>query len=206
MVYEKQIKTMVERLEKMGIKDKSVLKAMSRIPRHRFISEAMAFQAYDEKALPIGYGQTISHPFTVAKMSELLGIKNGEKVLEIGTGSGYQAAVLLEMKAQVWTIELKKPLANRAHKLLTELGYNVATRCGDGRQGWKGYAPYKAIIVTAGAPVLPQELFEQLETGGKLIIPIGPREKQQLTVYTKNKDQISEQVLDEFQFVPLLSK
>jgi protein-L-isoaspartate(D-aspartate) O-methyltransferase len=166
----------------------------------------MAFQAYDEKALPIGYGQTISHPFTVAKMSELLGIKTGEKVLEIGTGSGYQAAVLLEMKAQVWTIELKKPLANRALKLLIELGYNVATRCGDGRLGWKYFAPYKAIIVTAGAPVLPQDLIEQLETRGKLIIPIGPREKQQLTVYTKNEDIISKQILDEFQFVPLLSK
>jgi len=206
MVYEKQIKRMVERLEKMGIKDKSVLKAMSRVPRHKFIAEAMAFQAYDEKALPIGYRQTISHPFTVAKMSELLSINKGEKVLEIGTGSGYQAAILLEMKAQVWSIELKKPLASKANKLLAELGYNTAIRCGDGRQGWKAYAPFNGIIVTAGAPVLPNMLLEQLAIGGKLIIPIGPKEKQKLTVYTKGKKQIKEQILDEFQFVPLLSK
>jgi protein-L-isoaspartate(D-aspartate) O-methyltransferase len=206
MVYEKQIASMVDRLKAMGIADKKVLRAISRVPRHKFVSEALAFQAYDEKALPIGYGQTISHPYTVAKMSELLSINKGEKVLEIGTGSGYQAAILLEMKAQVWSIELKKPLAGKADKLLSELGYNIAIRCGDGRQGWKAYAPYNAIIVTAGAPVLPKKLLEQLTTRGKLIIPIGPIEKQKLTVYTKGKNRTNEQILDEFKFVPLLSK
>ena len=206
MVYEKQIKIMVERLEKMGIADKSVLQAMSRVPRHQFIAEAMAFQAYDEKALPIGHGQTISHPFTVAKMTELLDIKSDDKVLEIGTGSGYQAAVLLEMKAQVWSIELKKPLAAKATKLLNDLGYTIAIRSGDGRIGWKRYAPFKAIIVTAGAPVLPQKLLDQLEVDGKMIIPIGPKEKQKLILYIKRKKEIEEQIIDEFQFVPLLSK
>jgi len=206
MVYEKQIKGMVERLVQMGIEDKKVLAAMSKAPRHEFISEALRFQAYDEKALPIGYGQTISHPFTVARMSELLNIKGSEKVLEIGTGSGYQTAILLELKAQVWSIELKNKLADKAKITLSKLGYTVATKCGDGSRGWETFAPYKAIIVTAGAPVLPQKLIEQLQTGGRLIIPIGPREKQKLTIFVKEQTEIQEQILDEFQFVPLLSK
>jgi len=206
MVYEKQIKKMVERLKQMGIENKDVLKAMSQVPRHEFISDALGFQAFDEKALPIGYGQTISHPFTVARMSELLNIKRGDKVLEIGTGSGYQTAILSELKAQVWSIELIQPLADRAKKKLSMLGYNVAIKNGDGSRGWKVYAPYNAIIVTAGASFLPQDLIEQLKTGGKLIIPIGPKDKQQLTIYTKMTNQTKKQVLDEFQFVPLLSK
>jgi len=206
VVFEKQLKDMVSRLQDMGIKNQAVIRAMSRVPRHKFVSEALAFQAYDEKALPIGYGQTISHPYTVAKMSEALNIKKGEKVLEIGTGSGYQTAILLELRAQVWSIEIKKPLANKANRLLKDLGYNVAIRSGNGQQGWIAYSPYQAIIVTAGGPVLPQKLIEQLEIGGKLIIPIGPREKQRLTIYTKIKDNVEEQTLDEFQFVPLLSK
>jgi protein-L-isoaspartate(D-aspartate) O-methyltransferase len=206
MVYEKQIKTMVERLQQLGIESKSVLSAMLKVPRHKFISEALRFQAYDEKALPIGYGQTISHPFTVARMSELLNIKKGDKILEIGTGSGYQTAILSELKSQVWSVELKKPLVDKAKKNLLELGYNVAIRSGNGRLGWKAYAPYNAIIVTAGAPVLPKKLIDQLVIGGKLIIPIGPREKQNLTVYTKGENEIKEKIIDVFQFVPLLSK
>jgi protein-L-isoaspartate(D-aspartate) O-methyltransferase len=206
MVYEKQIKTMVERLRKMGIEDNNVLSAMLKVPRHNFISEALRFQAYDEKALPIGHGQTISHPFTVARMTELLNIKRGEKVLEIGTGSGYQTAVLSELKAQVWSVELKKPLVDKAKKILAKLGYTVAIRNGNGNFGWKSYAPYHAIIVTAGAPVLPKDLINQLHIGGKLIIPIGSRDKQKLTVYTKGENEIKQQVIDEFKFVPLLSK
>jgi protein-L-isoaspartate(D-aspartate) O-methyltransferase len=206
MVYEKQIKTMVERLQQLGIESKSVLSDMLKVPRHKFISEALRFQAYDAKALPIGYGQTISHPFTVARMSELLNIKKGDKILEIGTGSGYQTAILSELKSQVWSVELKKPLVDKAKKNLLELGYNVAIRSGNGRLGWKAYAPYNAIIVTAGAPVLPKKLIDQLVIGGKLIIPIGPREKQNLTVYTKGENEIKEKIIDVFQFVPLLSK
>jgi protein-L-isoaspartate(D-aspartate) O-methyltransferase len=206
MVYEKRIKAMVDRLKQMGIESNEVLTAMSKVPRHEFISEALRFQAYDEKALPIGHGQTISHPFTVARMSELLDLKIGEKVLEIGTGSGYQTAVLLELQTQVWSVELKKPLAEKAKKVLASLGYTVAIRNGNGRLGWKSYAPYHAIIVTAGTPVLPEELINQLHTNGKLIIPIGPGEKQKLTVFTKGKSEINQKIIDEFKFVPLLSK
>ena len=206
MVYEKQIKTMVERLRKMGITDNNVLRAMWNVPRHEFISEALRFQAYDEKALPIGHGQTISHPYTVAKMSELLEVNKGDKILEIGTGSGYQTAVLSELNAQVWSVELKKPLTDNAKSILAKLGYTVAIRNGNGNLGWKSYAPFHAIIVTAGAPVLPDELIKQLHTGGKLIIPIGPREKQKLMVYTKGESGVKHQIIDEFQFVPLLSK
>ena len=206
MVYEKQIKKMLERLQQLGIENKNVLSAMLKVPRHKFISEALRFQAYDEKALPIGYGQTISHPFTVARMTELLNIKKGNKILEIGTGSGYQTAILSEMMAQVWSVELKKPLVDKAKKTLVELGYNVAIRNGNGRYGWKTYAPYDAIIVTAGAPILPEKLFDQLANVGKLIIPIGPPDKQKLTVYTKGVRGIKEKIIDEFQFVPLLSK
>lgn len=197
---------MADRLKLMGIEDRMVLTAMSKVPRHEFISEALRFQAYDEKALPIGYGQTISHPYTVARMSELLNIKCGEKVLEIGTGSGYQTAILSELQAQVWSVELKKPLADKAKKVLAKLGYTVAIRNGNGRLGWKSYAPYDSIIVTAGAPVLPDELINQLHINGKLIIPIGPREKQKLMVYTKEESEVQQQIIDEFQFVPLLSK
>ena len=206
MVYEKQIKTMVDRLREMGIEDDNVLDAMLKVPRHNFISEALRFQAYDEKALPIGHGQTISHPFTVARMTELLNIKSGEKVLEIGTGSGYQTAVLSELKAQVWSVELKKPLVNKAKKTLAQLGYTVAIRNGNGSFGWKAYAPYHAIIVTAGATVLPEELLNQLHEGGRLIIPIGPGKKQKLTLYIKGKSEVEQKIIDEFQFVPLLSK
>jgi len=126
---------MADRLKLMGIEDRMVLTAMLKVPRHEFISEALRFQAYDEKALPIGYGQTISHPYTVAKMSELLTIKCGEKVLEIGTGSGYQTAILSELQAQVWSVELKKSLADKAKKVLAKLGYTVAIRNGNGRLG-----------------------------------------------------------------------
>ena len=172
MVFEKQIKVMLERLKQMGIEDNQVLDAMSKVPRHKFVSEALSFQAFDEKALPIGHGQTISHPFTVARMSEVLNIKSGDKVLEIGTGSGYQTAVLSELKAQVWSIEFKKSLAYKAKKILGDLGYHIAIKTGDGRYGWKAYAPYDAIIVTAGAEIVPEELLKQLKKGGRLIIPI----------------------------------
>jgi protein-L-isoaspartate(D-aspartate) O-methyltransferase len=205
MVIQKQIKDMVNRLEMMGICNKNVLSVMARVPRHKFISEALAFQAYDEKALPIGYGQTISHPYTVAKMTELLEVKNGDKILEIGTGSGYQTAVLAALKAQVFSIEIKNPLSEKAKKILSELGYQALLKIGDGRKGWKACAPYHAIIVTAGAPVIPTELLNQLKIGGKLLIPVGSKEKQKLTLYVKGENETNKNVMDEFQFVPLLA-
>jgi protein-L-isoaspartate(D-aspartate) O-methyltransferase len=204
MVHEKHLKNMINRLREMGIHDRSVLKAMQRVPRHRFISDALSFQAYDEKALPIGKGQTISHPYTVAKMTELISIKEGHKILEIGTGSGYQTAVLAELKAQVFTVEIHKSLSDKAKELIIDLGYHVACRVGDGRKGWPNFAPYHAIIVTAGTPALPEELVKQLYVGGKLIIPIGKRSKQQLTIFVKKEQGTEKQVLEEFKFVPLL--
>jgi protein-L-isoaspartate(D-aspartate) O-methyltransferase len=204
MVYQKKLAKMMERLRKMGIKDESVLEVMSRIPRHKFISEAFEFQAYDEKALPIGYGQTISHPYTVARMTELLDISPGDRILEIGTGSGYQCAVLCECGAQVFSIEIKKALSDNAAKTLKALGYQPALRCGDGSRGWSAYAPYKAIIVTAGAPVVPEILFNQVEQNGKLLIPVGEKNKQQLILYIKNDRGIAENIYEEYQFVPFL--
>jgi len=189
----------------MGIRNKNVLSVMAIVPRHKFISEALAFQAYDEKTLPIGYGQTISHPYTVAKMTELLEVKNGDKILEIGTGSGYQTAVLAALKAQVFSIEIKNPLSEKAKKILSELGYQALLKIGDGRKGWKACAPYHAIIVTAGAPVIPIELLNQLKIGGKLLIPVGSKEKQKLTLYVKGENETNINVMDEFQFVPLLA-
>ena len=206
MVYEKKIKDMVKRLESMGISDKNVLKAMGQIPRHRFISDAFGFQAYDEKALPIGYKQTISHPFTVARMSEILNVSTGDKILEIGTGSGYQTAVLIALGAQVYSVEILKLLTEKTKSTLAELGYQAALKCGDGRLGWRAYAPYQAIIVTAGAPVVPKQLLSQLTIGGKMIIPIGSKEEQQLILYLRKKDGIEHKVLESFQFVPLVKK
>jgi protein-L-isoaspartate(D-aspartate) O-methyltransferase len=166
---------MVRRLESMGINDQKVLKVMGQIPRHRFIAEALGFQAYDEKALPIGFKQTISHPYTVARMTEVLNVKDGDKILEIGTGSGYQTAILIALGARVYSVEIIKSLTDKAKKLLTELGYHSVFKCGDGRLGWSAHAPYNAIIVTAGAPVVPGQLLSQLQTGGKMIIPIGSK-------------------------------
>jgi protein-L-isoaspartate(D-aspartate) O-methyltransferase len=205
MVYQKQIRDMINRLEMMGIRDKNVLSVMAKVPRHKFISEAFGFQAYDEKALPIGHGQTISHPYTVAKMTELLEVKSGDKILEIGTGSGYQTAVLTALKAQVFSIEIKNPLSEKAKKILSELGYQALLKIGDGRKGWKAYAPYHAIIVTAGAPVIPTELLNQLRIGGKLLIPVGSKEKQNLMLYIKGENETNIKVMEEFQFVPLLA-
>jgi protein-L-isoaspartate(D-aspartate) O-methyltransferase len=204
--FQKKIEHMIERLREKGIKDEQVLRAMSVIPRHRFLSSAFEFQAYDEKALPIGYGQTISHPYTVARMTEQLVLKSGDKVLEIGTGSGYQAAVLCAMGIQLFSIEIKKPLADRARKTLSSLGYHPALRTGDGTSGWSSYAPYKAILVTAGATLLPEQLVNQLEEGGRLLIPIGSRQEQQLTLYHKREQTVEKTIIDIFKFVPLLTE
>ncbi len=195
---------MTQRLRELGIKDEAVLKAIGTVPRHLFISSAFEFQAYDEKALPIGHGQTISHPYTVARMTELLDVKRGNKVLEIGTGSGYQAAILCAMGVQVFSIEIVKPLAHQARKVLFDLDFNPALRIGNGSHGWRSHAPYKGIIVTAGAPVLPEQLIRQLDTGGRLLIPLGPQDEQQLTMYKKEEQGIEEVLLDTFKFVPLV--
>lgn len=188
-----------------GIRDALVLKAMSEVPRHLFVPADVAEQAYGDHPLPIGEGQTISQPYIVALMTECLALKGGEKVLEIGTGSGYQAAVLGRIAAAVFTIEINDTLARRAAETLERLGYgNVHVRSGDGFFGWPEEAPFDAIIVTAAAPEVPPALFAQLAEGGRLVIPLGDvRTYQRLTVVTKRNGKPSvERVLD-VRFVPM---
>ena len=157
-----------------GIKDKRVLDAFRKVPRHLFVDEAMYSQAYSDFPLPIGEEQTISQPFIVAMMTEALELKGDERVLELGTGSGYQTAILAEICHRVYSIERISPLAGRARKVLDKLGYgNVVVKIGDGTLGWKDEAPFDAIIVTAGAPEIPQPLIDQLKTGGRFVIPVG---------------------------------
>lgn len=173
-------------LRSRGILDQRVLAAMEKVPRHLFVAECMWDQAYHDSPLPIEEGQTISQPYMVALMTELLEIKGGEKVLEIGTGSGYQAAVLAELGAQVYSIDRIAQLAVNARRLLESLGYyQVVVRVGDGTYGWREESPFDAIIVTAGAPAVPHTLVEQLSLGGCLIMPVGDRHYQTLTRITR---------------------
>lgn len=170
-----------EQLLARGIKDKRVLDAMMKIPRHLFVEEGLWHQAYGDFPLPIGEGQTISQPYIVALMTEALQLKGGEKVLEIGTGSGYQAAVLAELTKQVFSIERIGPIASNARKILDELGYaNVLIRVSDGTYGWPEEGPFDGIIVTAGAPDLPHALMQQLKVGGRFVIPVGNEHTQTL--------------------------
>ncbi|MEP0828332.1 MAG: protein-L-isoaspartate(D-aspartate) O-methyltransferase [bacterium] len=186
-----------------GITDKNVIAAMRRIPRHLFVPKEEREQAYSDGPLPIGHSQTISQPYIVAIMTELLGIDSTSKVLEIGTGSGYQAAVLGEIADSVYTIEIVKPLAERAAQILDSLGYkNIFVRAGDGYQGWPEAAPFDAVIVTAAAPKIPQPLIEQLKTGGRLVIPVGEL-SQELYLVTKNEEGIVKQSIIPVRFVPM---
>jgi protein-L-isoaspartate(D-aspartate) O-methyltransferase len=170
-----------EQLRGRGIRDPRVLDAMARIPRHRFVQEALVGRAYGDIPLPIGDGQTISQPYMVALMSEALGLRGGERVLEIGTGSGYQTAVLAELAGKVYSVERVRSLAERARQLLGELGYyNIRVRVGDGSLGWADEAPFDAILVAAGAPAIPAALAAQLGEGGRLVAPVGSPDSQTL--------------------------
>lgn len=172
-----------------GIRDRSVIEAMLKIPRHLFVEEAMAAQAYNDNPLPIGEKQTISQPYMVALMTELLQLKGVEKVLEIGTGSGYQAAVLAVLADRVYTMERIRPLALKARKVLDSLGLlNVNLRIDDGTCGWEEEAPFDAILVTAGAPEIPEKLVAQLAIGGRLVIPVGDQLSQVLVRVVKQAD------------------
>lgn len=187
-----------------GINDLATIKAMEAVPRHEFVPPDMAPYAYSDGPLSIGYEQTISQPYIVAYMTSSLELKKNDTVLEIGTGSGYQAAVLAEIVSQVYTIEIVEPLGKEAIQRFKELGYkNIETRIGDGYHGWKEHAPYNAIIVTANAEEIPPELINQLAEGGKLIIPVGPQNyTQQLVLAEKKKGIIKKNYLLPVRFVP----
>ena len=198
---------LVEVLREKGIKDEKVLMAISKIPRHLFIDKAFLEFAYQDKAFPIGAGQTISHPYTVAYQTELLDLKAREKVLEVGTGSGYQTAVLLELKAQVFSIERQKELYRKTKDFLPKLGYQTMFFYGDGYKGLEKFAPFDKIIVTAGAPFIPEDLLSQLKVGGRMVIPVGGADTQKMVLITKMfENDIEQKVLGDFSFVPLLRK
>lgn len=197
---------LVRKIAEKGIRDERVLAAIGKVPRHVFFENALLEHAYQDKAFPIGEGQTISQPFTVAFQTEKLEIKPGDKVLEIGTGSGYQACVLMEMGARVYTIEYNQVLYERTKNFLPVLGYRPYFFLGDGSKGLPAKAPFDKIIVTAGAPVVPQALIEQLREGGILVIPVGDREKQTMLVIRKVNGKLLREEYDNFAFVPLLGK
>jgi protein-L-isoaspartate(D-aspartate) O-methyltransferase len=200
---------MVELIRSRGVEDESVLSAMATVPRHEFVPEHLRDIAYEDGPLPIGDGQTISQPYIVAFMCEAAMVGQQSRVLEIGTGSGYSAAVLAEMGVRVFTIERNPPMAAKAQERLRELGYReVAVRAGDGTEGWPEEAPFDRIIVTAGGPRVPDDLVGQLGTGGRLVIPVGPQmARQSLMRLTRAADgSIEEESLGAVAFVPLIGR
>ena len=190
-----------------GVKDARVLEAMREVPRHRFVPQSQSADAYADRPLPIGHRQTISQPYIVALMTELAAVKPGDTVLEVGTGSGYQAAVLAAMGVKVYSIEIIEALAERAKATLAEVGYakNVEVRHGDGYAGWPEHAPFDAVIVTAAPPAIPQPLKEQLKVGGRLVIPVG-KYFQSLVRVTRTKDGFREEEILPVRFVPMTGK
>jgi len=188
-----------------GVKDPIVLGVMGRVPRHLFLDTTYRDQAYADHPLPIGEGQTISQPYVVALMTEALRLRPGYRVLEIGTGSGYQAAVLAEIVKEVYTMEIRKPLADRAEKTLAGLGYrNVKVKSGDGYFGWSEHAPFDAIIITAAANHIPPPLIRQLKEGGRIIVPLGSTVYyQMLTIATKRKEELDVEQMAPVVFVPM---
>jgi protein-L-isoaspartate(D-aspartate) O-methyltransferase len=190
-----------------GIADENVLRAMGKIQRHLFVEEALVGEAYNDHPLPIGHKQTISQPYIVALMTEALELTGKEKVLEIGTGSGYQTAILAELSAQVYTVERIEPLLERSKSLLRSLGYtNIYFKAYDGTLGWEDFAPFDAIMVTAGAPKVPAPLLKQLADGGRMIIPIGNKYSQDLIKVTRVKDRFVEKNLGGCRFVDLIGE
>ncbi|MBP1725910.1 MAG: protein-L-isoaspartate(D-aspartate) O-methyltransferase [Deltaproteobacteria bacterium] len=190
-----------------GIKDAKVLLAMRKVPRHRFVEEALISQAHGDHPLPIGEKQTISQPYIVALMTEALELRGVERVLEIGTGSGYQTAILAELAEKVYSIERMYPLSVKARRLLDELGYlNVVLKVGDGTLGWKEEAPFDAVMVTAGSPEVPQPLVDQLAVGGRLVIPVGDRYSQSLVRVARTKEGIKKSDLGGCRFVNLVGQ
>lgn len=203
--FTRERRLMVERqIKARGIKDERVLAAMLKVPRHEFVPEDQRPYAYEDRPLPIGEGQTISQPYIVAYMTEALALKPTDKVLEIGTGSGYQAAILCELAKEVCTIEIVPSLAKRSEETLRRLEYkNVQVKCGDGYQGWKEHAPFDCIIVTCAPNRIPQPLIEQLREGGLMIIPVGESYHQNLVLVTKKNGKAVEKAMLPVLFVPM---
>ncbi len=200
-------KMVEEQLLGRGIKDFAVMEAMSRVPRHLFVNTSLQHRAYGDCPLPIGENQTISQPYIVALMTQLLQLKGEERVLEIGTGSGYQTAILAELASQVFTIERIKPLAKKTKSLLEGLGYeNIVYKAFDGTYGWRDQSPFDAIIISASTPEVPVALIEQLADKGRLVAPVGGRETQDLIVLTKNGNRVVKRKMGSCKFVPLIGK
>jgi len=198
---------LVELLQEQGIRDLAVLHAIDEIPRHRFVPTGVRHRAYEDSPLPIGSGQTISQPMIHARYLELLRLTGNEKALEIGTGSGYQTALLARMAAQVFSVERIGALLDRARDVLGEIGVrNVSFLLGDGTLGWRKYSPYDAILVSAAAPTVPPAFTEQLAEGGRLVIPLGDRDEQILNVITRRGDALEQVEAGPVRFVPLLGK
>lgn len=198
-------KKLVDELRKKGISDEDVLNAINTVERHLFMDPAFLNHAYVDKAFPITSGQTISQPYTVAVQTSLLKVKKRDKILEIGTGSGYQAAVLCEMGAKVYTIERYRELYIKAQRILSQLGYQAHFFFGDGYEGKEQYGPYDGIIITAAAPEIPEKLLGQLKTGGRLVVPYGEKDTQVMTVVTRTADDTYEySTHGNFVFVPML--
>lgn len=206
-MFEEDRLELINNLKKKGITDERVLAAMLKVERHLFVPEVVQHHAYKDIALPIGYGQTISQPYTVAIMTQALKVQPEQKILEIGTGSGYQAAILYEMGARVFTIERNNELYNRALKIFDDLKLKIAARCSDGTIGWEEFSPYDGIIVTAGSPAIPTNLKKQLALNGRLVIPVGDRQTQVLKILTKISDnEFTTTEIPYFAFVPLVGK
>ena len=198
---------LADELEAKGISDQKVLNALRNVERELFVPETMRNNAYRDIALPIGYGQTISQPYTVAVMTQELKVNKGDKILEIGTGSGYQAAILFKMGAIVYSIERNFELFRNVQRIFDSLGIRVSTKCGDGTIGWNEFAPFNGIIVTAGSPDIPESLKNQLAINGKLVIPVGDKRTQTLKVITRvSEDKFKIDSIPEFAFVPLIGR
>ena len=205
--YKQRRLTLSDQIRAKGIQDERVLDAIRTVPRHKMVDTALENRAYEDSALPIGSGQTISQPYTVAVQTELLQVEKGDKVLEIGTGSGYQAAILCQMGAEVYSVERQEELYHNAKKVLRELGFRPHLKLGDGTMGWSAYAPYDGIVVTAGAPVVPDDLVKQLKVGGRLVVPVGNQESQVMVRISRvSEDSYEEEQLSHFKFVPLIGK